>query len=301
MIESFEGLLQAAQGGPTLHLAVAAAQDADVLQAVCQGAQQGLCIPHLVGDVPAIEALLTQLGHAPDAFALYPAETPEECAALAVELVRQGKANCLMKGLMGTADLLRAVVDKERGLRTGKLLSHVMLYQVPGFPRLLYLTDGGMNTYPDVEQKAQIIENAGQVCRAMGLAAPKVACICGAETVSPKIQATVDAAALQEDTARFGPQGLLVAGPMGLDLAISPEACHHKGYTSPVGGAADVLLVPTYEVGNGIGKSLTYFAGAKSAGLVVGARVPIVLVSRADTAESKLYSIALGSLVARQA
>lgn len=298
MIGTFDALLQAARGGTPGRLAVAAAHDEDVLRAVCQGAKDGLCQPILVGDGEKSRAILNKLGETAE-FPLVEEKDPVLCARKAVELVRQGKADFLMKGILGTADLMRAVVDKEQGLRKGSHLSHVMVYEVPGFSRLLYLTDGGMNTYPDLEQKAQILENAAQVCHAMGMEKINAACVCGAEVVNPKIQATVDADALAQDTGRFAPLGLHVEGPVGLDLAISEEACRHKGYKGQAGGRADILLVPTYEVGNGIGKTLTYFAKARSAGIVVGATVPIVLVSRADTAESKLYSIALGCIIAR--
>lgn len=300
MIGTFDALLQAARGGRPGRLAVAAAHDEDVLRAVCQGAKDGLCQPILVGDGEKIREILKAMGEQME-FPLVEETDPVLCARKAVELVREGKADFLMKGILGTADLMRAVVDKEHGLRKGSLLSHVMVYEVPGFPRLLYLTDGGMNTYPDLEQKAQILENAALVCHAMGMEKMNAACVCGAEVVNPKIQATVDADLLARDIDRFAPLGLHVEGPVGLDLAISEEACRHKGYRGEGGGKADILLVPTYEVGNGIGKTLTYFAKARSAGIVVGATVPIVLVSRADTAESKLYSIALGCMVSRAA
>lgn len=299
MIENFDQLLARARQGGALRLAVAAAHDEDVLRAVSEAAREGLCQPVLVGDASQIETILGQIGES-QRFEVIDRTEPADCAREAVALVRQGKADFLMKGILGTADLMRAVIDKETGLRQGKLLSHVMIYQVPGHPRLLYLTDGGMNTYPDLEQKAQILENAAQVCHAMGLEGINAACICGAEVVNPKIPAMVDADALAHMEQRFGPLGLHVEGPVGPDLAISQEACRHKGYKGPGGGKADILLVPTYEVGNGIGKTLTYFAAAKSAGIVVGAKAPIVLVSRADTAESKLYSIALGCVAARR-
>lgn len=300
MIQNFQQLLEQARHGGALRLAVAAAHDEDVLRAVSEAAREGLCQPVLVGDAPRIEAILQQMGESRQ-FEVIHCTEPGDCAREAVALVRQGKAEVLMKGILGTADLMRAVIDKETGLRQGKLLSHVMIYQVPGHPRLLYLTDGGMNTYPDLEQKAQILENAAQVCRAMGLEHINAACICGAEVVNPKIPAMVDADALAHQEERFAPLGLHVEGPVGLDLAISEEACRHKGYKGAGGGKADILLVPAYEVGNGIGKALTYFAAAKSAGIVVGATAPIVLVSRADTAETKLYSIALGCMAARRA
>ena len=217
--------------------------------------------------------------------------------ALAVAEVRAGRANFLMKGLLGTADLMRAVIDRDNGLRTGRLISHVMLYEVPGRP-MLALTDGGMNTFPDLDKKAEILENAARVLQALGYEEIYAACVCGAEVVNPKVSSTVEARALSEMTERWAPYHMQVYGPVGLDLAVSEAACRHKHFDAPGAGRADILLVPTYEVGNGIGKAMSLFGGAQNAGIILGAKVPIVLVSRADSAESKLASIALGAVTA---
>ena len=214
---------------------------------------------------------------------------------MAVSLVREGKANAIMKGLLQTGDLMRAVINKETGIRTGRLLSHVMVYECPGCDRLLYLTDGGMNTFPTLDQKAEILENAAQVLHKLGYTESAAACICGAEAVNPK--STLDAQALSEMTDRWAPYGLSVYGPVGLDLAISPHAVEKKKYNAPGAGRADILLVPNYEVGNGIGKAMTYFGNARSAGVIVGAACPIVLVSRADSFETKLLSIAMAAAI----
>jgi phosphate butyryltransferase len=221
-----------------------------------------------------------------------------ETARTAVTLVSQGKADFLMKGLMGTADLLKAVLDKEIGLRTSSLLSHVMLYSVPTYHKIIFLTDGGMVPYPDLNQKVQIINNAVKVAKSLGVNPVHVAPLCAVEVVNPDMQATIDAAVLSKMNQRGQIKDCIVDGPLALDNAISKEAAKHKGITSPVAGEADILLVPNIEAGNLLGKSLTYFAMAKSAGVIMGAKCPIVLVSRADTHESKLYSIALGCLVA---
>jgi phosphate butyryltransferase len=212
----------------------------------------------------------------------------------------EGRAGFLMKGLLGTATLMRAVLNKEHGLRTGRLISHVMLYEPRGH-KMMALTDGGMNTFPDLEKKAGILENAAMVMKALGYETINTACICGAEVVDPKIPSMVDAQALTEMTERWAPYNMNVYGPVGLDLAVSKEACHHKKYIAVGGGEADILLVPTYEVGNGIGKAMSLFGEAKNAGIIVGAKVPIVLVSRSDSAETKLASIALGAVVAANA
>ncbi|NCC69001.1 MAG: phosphate butyryltransferase, partial [Clostridia bacterium] len=186
----------------------------------------------------------------------------------------------------------------EMGLRTERLISHVMLYECPAYSKPLFLTDGGMNTFPDLGKKADILENAAIMLKALGYDKIYAACVCGAEVVNPKIQSTVDAKDLSEMTDRWAQYNMSVFGPVALDLAISKEACRHKRYNAEGAGEADILLVPTYEVGNGIGKAINYFGDGKNAGIIMGAKVPIVLVSRADSAESKLASIALGSVVA---
>lgn len=298
MINNFDELISSASNGETRVLAVAAAHDEAVLTAVENARERGICNSILVGEKAEICKILEQIGADSKNYEIIQESDALSCAAAAVKLVVDGKADFLMKGLLNTSDLMRAVINKETGLRTQSLISHVMLYEVAGYPKIMYMTDGGMNTYPNLEQKADILENAAQVCRAMGLEKIYAAGVCGAEGVNPKIQATVDADALCHMKDRFDKYNMAVEGPMGFDLAISAEACAHKGYKGECGGRADIILVPAYEVGNGIGKALTYFAAAKSAGIIVGAKCPIVLVSRADTAQTKLASIALGCIVA---
>ncbi|MBR5284335.1 MAG: phosphate butyryltransferase [Clostridia bacterium] len=294
-LDSFLDLAAQKQGG---RLAVAACHDKDVLLACIEAEKRGLCHPILIGDGAKTAELLTALGHDPAAFEIIDANDDPASAAMAVSLVREGKADSIMKGLLQTGDLMRAVINKETGIRTGRLLSHVMVYECPGYDRLLYLTDGGMNTFPTLEQKAEILENAAVVLKKLGYTQSAAACICGAEAVNPKITSTTDALALSEMTDRWAPYGLSVYGPVGLDLAISPHAVEKKKYTAPGAGKADILLVPNYEVGNGIGKAMTYFGNARSAGVIVGAACPIVLVSRADSFEAKLLSIAMAVAIA---
>ncbi len=278
-------------------LAVAACHDKDVLRACIEAEARGLCKAILIGDAQKTESLLRELNVDPAAFEIIDSSDDPASAAMAVSLVREGKADAIMKGLLQTGDLMRAVINKETGIRTGRLLSHVMVYECPGYDRLLYLTDGGMNTFPTLEQKADILENAAMVLQKLGYAESAAACVCGAEVVNPKIQSTTDAQALSEMADRWAPYGLSVYGPVGLDLAVSPHAVEKKKYAAPGAGRADILLVPNYEVGNGIGKAMTYFGNARSAGIIVGAACPIVLVSRADSFESKLLSIAMASAV----
>lgn len=300
MLNTISAVLEAASAAPEKRtIAVAAAHDEEVLTAVAEARRAGIAEAVLTGHGDRIREILKSLGEAPEDYTIEEAETAPECAALAVEAVREGRANFLMKGILGTGDLMRAVIHRENGLRTGRLLSHVMLYEVPGH-KMLVVTDGGMNTFPDLDKKAEILENAARVLRALGYPAMNAACVCGAEVPDPKIQSTMDAKALTEMTDRWAPYHMQVCGPVGLDLAVSPDACRHKNYKAPGAGEADILLVPTYEVGNGIGKAMGLFAKAKHAGIILGAKVPIVLVSRSDSAESKLASIALGAVTAGQ-
>jgi len=296
MLHTIRELMEKAASSEKRTIAVAAAHDKEVLQAVFAARDQGVADAILTGDPERIAAFAKELGYE-QTFEVIPAADDKECAAKAVALVREGRANCLMKGILSTADMMRAVIDKENGIRTGSLLSHVMIYEIPGYDKLLVNTDGGMNTAPNLDQKADILENAAKALKALGYDSINASCVCGAEVVNPKVQATVDAAALVEMKDRWATYNMNVIGPVGFDLAISKEACHHKKFDAPGAGEADIMLVPAYEVGNGIGKALTYFAGAKSAGIIIGARVPIVLVSRADNAETKLASIALGCLI----
>lgn len=299
MIKSVKDLLSAAQKGLKMNLVVAAAQDEDVLFAVCKAAEEGLVNPILVGDENAIRKIAGEQSLDLNHYEIIHVEDLTEAARVSVKLVSDGKGDFLMKGLIDTAILLKAVLDKEIGLRTDRLLSHVMIYEVPHYHKLIFLTDGGMNIEPTFEDKVKITQNAIDACKAMGVVTVKVAAIAAKEKVNEKMLATVDARKLQEMSERgeFG-EGVIVEGPLAMDLAVSAEAARIKNFKSNIAGETDVLLVPTIEVGNGIGKTLTYLAGAESAGIIMGAKVPVVLVSRADSYEAKLNSIALGSVIA---
>lgn len=299
MIKNFEELLEAAKSQKTMKLVVAAAQDEDVLVAVCNAAEMGLIEPILVGNLNEIKGIAGAKELDVEKYELIESTDLTEVARKSVELVSSGKADFVMKGLIDTSILLKAVLDKEIGLRTDSLLSHVMVYKADSYHKLLFLTDGGMNIVPSLEEKAKIIKNSVQVAEAMGIEKIKVACITAKEKVSPKMPATVEADKLKEMSANgeFG-ENVIVEGPIAFDLAISKEAAEIKKFNSEVAGDADVLLVPTIEVGNGIGKTLTYMAKAESAGIIMGAKAPVVLVSRADSYEAKLNSIALGSVIA---
>lgn len=298
MINSLDELLELK--GNRMKLAVVACQDEDVLGAVIESAEMGISDPILIGSKEETLDLAKKLGLDISAFRFIETSSLEEAAEMGVRLVSSGEADYIMKGLVDTSILLKAVLNKEWGLRTNSLISHVMVYEVNTYPKLLYLTDGGMNLYPDVEDKAKIIDNATAVARAMGNKEIRVAVLAAKEKVNPKMQATVDAAELERlgKEGRFG-DDVVVEGPMALDLALSKEAVQIKKFPGEVAGEADVLLVPNIEMGNGIGKTITYLAGGKSAGIIMGAKVPVVLVSRSDDKETKLYSIALGNMIAK--
>lgn len=299
MIKNFDDLLIAAKGQSTMKLAVAAAQDEDVLIAVSTAAQEGIVEPVLVGDEALIKEIASKNNLNIDGIEIINEVDLTDAARKAVSLVSSGSADFVMKGLIDTSILLKAVLDKEIGLRTKSQLSHVMVYKADSYHKMLFLTDGGMNIAPSLTEKAKILSNSVQVAKAMGIEEVKVACLTAKEKVSPKMEATVEAAELKKMgiEGEFG-TGVYVEGPIAFDLAISKEAAEIKKFDSPVAGDADIMLVPTIEVGNGIGKCLTYMANAKSAGIIMGAKAPVVLVSRADSHESKLYSIALGSVIA---
>ncbi|NLM43814.1 MAG: bifunctional enoyl-CoA hydratase/phosphate acetyltransferase [Clostridiales bacterium] len=297
MIKNFDEMLSIVKNNKTMKLVVAAAQDKDVVEAVTMACEANLVEPILVGDETAIRNIIEEMDISYDLRIINEPDVIQS-AKTAVSLVRKGEADFLMKGSIQTADIMRAVLDRENGLRTDSLISHVMVYEVPYYEKLLFLTDGGVNIAPSLEQKVKILENAIKVCKAMGLDRIYAAALAGAETVNPKIPATVEAEALANMKDKWGETNTVVEGPVALDLAINKKACEHKGYKGEGGGRADILLVPYYEVGNALGKSLTYFANAKSAGIIMGAKAPIVLVSRADTSETKLLSIALGSIIA---
>lgn len=300
MICTMSGILKAAQGGTSKAIAVAAAHDHAVIEAVAAARRADMATPILVGDAKRIKELLKELGECATDYEIIHGSSSQDCADKAVRLCSEGAAGLLMKGLLSTADLMRAAFRKEGGLRTGRLASHCMFYEIPALGRMVVLTDGGVNTFPDLAKKAEILENAAMALWALGYRSINASCICGAEQVDPKIQSTVDADTLSKMTDRWAPYGMNVSGPVALDLAVSEDACRHKGYCAPGAGKADILLVPNYEVGNGIGKAATLFGHAKNAGVILGAKVPIVLVSRGDSADAKLASIAAGNVLSQR-
>lgn len=297
LVRNFHELLEIAKKKERMKLSVAAAEDEDVLLAVDAARKLGIIEAVLVGNRNRIREIAEEKHIDPANYEIVDSKDVRESAVRAVQIVSSGQADILMKGLVATSDLLRAALDRETGLRSGELLSHVMVYSIPSYHKLLFMTDGGMVTYPDLNQKVQIVKNAVKVAKALGVNPIKVAALCAVEAVNPSMQSTLDAAALSKMSQRGQIKDCIIDGPLALDNAISRAAAEHKGIKSPAAGDADILLVPNIEAGNILGKSLTYFGGAKSAGVVMGAKCPIVLVSRADSHESKLYSIALASII----
>lgn len=282
-----------------MKLAVVAAEEENVLLAVDNAYKNGIVQPVLIGNINKIKEYAVKNSIELDGYEFIETEDMTKSAEIAVKMVSEKKSDFLIKGLVDTSILLKAVLNKEYGLRTGKKLSHVMAYEIPTYHKLLFLTDGGMVTYPDLQTKADLIKNAVEIIKALNYKEIKVACLAAKEKVNPKMPATVDGAKLKEMclNGEFG-DGVIVEGPMALDLAVSKEAAEIKKYQSPVSGDADILLMPNIEMGNGIGKSLTYFGNARSAGIVMGASAPIVLTSRADSFEDKYNSILLGAAIA---
>lgn len=276
-------------------IAVAGAEDPQVLEAVAGAVERNLADFFLYGDEEKIHRIID--AQHPDlanhqGIEIFSASNTI-AAEMAVKAVNANEAQVVMKGNIPTAAILKAVLNKEYGLRAGAVLSHVAVFDVPGYDRYLIVTDAGMNIAPDLEQKAQIITNAVRVAHSIGIDMPRVAPLAAVEVVNPTMQATTDAAALTVMNQRGQISGCIVDGPLALDNAVSQLAAEHKGIKSDVAGKADILLVPAIEAGNVLYKSLVYFANAKVGAVIAGAKAPIVLTSRADTAESKLYSLAL--------
>jgi len=301
MLKTFKEVLEKAKDYGPKKISVAAAQAEDVLRAVEAARLEGLTDSILVGDKKEIIRIAKEIGIDPSNYEIIDKPDKTETAKYAVELIRNKKASILMKGMMGTARLLKAVLDKEIGLRTDRLLSHVYTLEIKNYDRLLTMTDGAMNISPDLNQKAQIIQNAIYFAQSLGIEKPKVAVLGALELVNSNMPATIDAACLAKMSERGQIVGGIVDGPLAFDNAISKESALHKGIESPVSGEVDIVLVPNIESGNIFAKGLVYLAKAMPAGLLLGAKAPVVLTSRADSAQSKLYSIALGVLMSEMA
>jgi phosphate butyryltransferase len=297
MIKSFEELIEAAREIGPKTMAVAVAQDPDVLTAVHNAYKYGIVNPVLVGKKDEIEAVAGKTGINLAGFEIVNVEDKVEACRKAIKMVANGEAALPMKGFVDTSTILKAVLDKEIGLMRGRLLSHIGVLAVPGYDRLFIQSDAAMNISPSLNEKVDIIYNAVEVAHALGNDMPKVAVLCAVEKVKPKMPATVDAQELTRMNEQGIISGCIVAGPLALDNAVSPEAAKHKGINNPVAGNADILITPDIEAGNILNKAMEYFGRAEKAGIIMGARTPIVLTSRASSDRSKLNSIALSVMI----
>ena len=300
MYNNMQDIVDAAKSLPNRQrLVVAAAQDPDVLEAVRDAVDWGIVSAILVGDPEKIAAIAGEVGLPREKCTVIPETDTILAARRAVAMVAAGQGDLVMKGRIGTADILRAVLDKEKGLRTGRLLSHVTALDIQGIGRLLFMTDAAMNIAPDLGQKVQIVQNAVDVVRALGFERPKVAALAAVELVNPDMPAAVEAALLAKMADRGQIKGAIVDGPLALDNAISLHSAQVKGINSPVAGHADILMVPDIEAGNVLYKSAVYFGReSRVAGVIAGARAPVVLTSRSDSHQAKLDSIAFSAVYA---
>lgn len=291
-------LLTMARGGGKRRLAIAAAEDEDALEAASLSVREDIADVILLGDEDRIWKIAKEMKLDLNKCELINVPDPISAAQVAVKMVRNGEADFLMKGLVKTADLLKAVLDKDNGLRTGRLLSHVFLVEVPRKGRWYAITDAAIVVSPGISEKVQIIENAIELMHRLGIKEPKVALLAAIEVVNPAMPTTLEAAAITMMNLRGQIKGAIIDGPLALDVAIDERCAKIKGVKSPVAGNADVLVVPNVEAGNMLGKALIQAGGGRAAGVVMGALKPIVMTSRAQSAESKLLSIALGAFLA---
>lgn len=295
-MNSLEQINQAAQKKGPVCCAVAAPYDLATMEAIRDGVQTGMIAPVLFGDLGRILPLLEQCGLSQDQVELVGAAGQEVTAS--VDSVRSGKCLLLMKGSVATPQLLKACLDKERGLNTGRCCCHASVCEIPGFNRLLVVSDGGLNVLPTLEQKIDIVMNVIELCHGIGLAEPKVALLASVEEVSPRNPATIDAAIITQMNRRGQIKGGIVDGPLAIDNIVSEESARKKGIQSEVAGQADAIVVPNIETANTFCKGLTYFAGSVNASIVIGMSVPIILPSRAGKSVGKSASLALGVLLA---
>lgn len=276
-------------------MVVAVAADAHTLEAALAARKEGMAAPVLVGDAAEIKRLLAELGESVPEEDIYDEADGAAACQKAVALVREGRGDFLMKGKIDTGVILKAVVNKEAGLGTGRLMSHFTIFEVPSYHKLLTAVDGGMVTYPDLTQKRQIIDNTVDTLLAMGYTEPKVGVVTCVEKPNPKMPETMDAAALAEMNRKGEIKNCIVDGPISYDVAVNKEIAELKGYAGATAGDVDVLIAPNIHTGNVMGKMLTCTAGARMAGIIVGAACPIVLTSRGSSADEKFLSIALAA------
>ncbi len=298
MVKTIGEIIQKVKDLPTKKIVVSGAESEEVLKSAEEALKEDIAEPILIGNREKIYEIAKKCNVGLGPFSIIDAPSESEAAKKAVELVAKGHAEIVVKGIVKTPTLLKAVLNKEYGLRTDRLLTHVFLIEIEGFDRLLIITDAGIVISPTFEEKIDIVQNAIDFALAIGIEEPKVALLGAIELVNPKMPESIEAAAISKMAERGQIKGGIVDGPLALDNAISEESARIKGVRSPIAGKANVLVVPDIKSGNIFGKSLMYFSKIKSAGLVVGAKAPVVLTSRSDSAENRLNSIAIGVLMA---
>lgn len=279
-------------------VAIAGGADEHVISAAIQAEDAGIIIPAFIGDADRIRAQLCSLGRNPVSYKIFHADTPQDCGETAVKLVKDGLADFIMKGMVDTRDVLKPLVKKENGMQTGRTMCIFAYHQVPQLNRLVVIADGGMIPYPTLEQKRDIVINCVEAFHRLGIEKPSIAALAAAEKVSPKIVDTTDAQALAHMQQNGEISGCHIVGPISLDIAMSPQIAAQKKYDCPYCGDFDMMLVPNMSAGNMAGKAMILCGGAKMAGVVVGAKVPVALTSRGASIEEKFVSLALASLMA---
>jgi phosphate acetyltransferase len=295
--DHYQRLLARCRRLEPIRTAVVHPVDVNSLMGAVEAAKAQLIIPVLVGPAPKIRAAAREAGIDLSSYEMVPTEHSHAAAALAVALACERKVEALMKGSLHTDEFMGAIVREER-LHTARRMSHVFVIDAPAYPRLLFITDAALNIYPTLEEKVDIVQNAIDLAHALGLSSPKVAILSAVETISPKLKSTLDAAVLCKMAERGQITGGVLDGPLAFDNAVSEEAARLKGIESPVAGRADIFVVPDVEAGNMLAKQLEYLAQAQIAGVVLGARVPIILTSRADKTLARLESCAIALLLA---
>jgi len=299
-LKSFTDILKEAKKCPPKKVAIAVAQDGEVLEAARECQENGIANAVLVGDADEIDRIARERDIDISSFEVINEPEIEDATRKAVMMVHNGEADMVMKGAVPSPTVLRAVLDKNIGLRTGKVLSHVAVFEAPGYNRLMLMTDAGMNIKPTFAQKVDMVKNAVFVAKSLGIQYPKVALISHMELVNPDMTSSIDAGMLCKMAERGQIKGCIIDGPLALDLALSKESARAKGVNSPVAGQADILVLDNIDAANVLYKALVFLGGAKITGLIVGASAPVILTSRADSSEAKLVSVAIGVLMANK-
>jgi phosphate butyryltransferase len=291
MVSSFKEILDSAKGSKK-KLAIVCPYKKTEIEAVDIAVKEGVGEPIFVGDKKKIGEVVKAT--ALENVEVLSAKDDAEAVSSACGLIRDGKASAIMKGHLATSTFLKGILDKEKGLYKGRVLSHIVVLSLPTYPKLMFVTDGGMNPHPDIETKVNIVQNAIELARSLGIETPKVALLAGVETVSDNQPETLDAAVIVKMAQRGQITGAVIDGPVAMDIAVSKEAGEIKGIESSIAGETDIFVVPTMAAGNIMAKALIHLAGAEAGGIVVGAQAPVILLSRSDDAMTKLRSIALG-------